>query len=225
MSRFHLISFDLCPFVQRSVIVLREKGVPFERTYIDLANKPDWFLEISPYGKVPLLKVEDKVLFESAVICEYLDEVTEGSFLPEDPLERAMDRAVISMSSSLNGSGYVMMVGDEARTRDAASSAHDLLARLEVQLEGPLWHGTEFGMVDACMAPALQRLNWAEEVAELGIFAGLPGCRAWTDALLARESVQGSMSPDIHDTWKQYLQGKGSPHREAPPAWLASKLA
>ena len=50
-----LISHDLCPYVQRAVISLTEKGVPFERSYIDLGNKPDWFLAISPLGKTPVL--------------------------------------------------------------------------------------------------------------------------------------------------------------------------
>ena len=69
-----LISHKLCPYVQRAVIALTEKGVPFERIDIDLANKPDWFLKISPLGKTPVLVVGDKAIFESAVILEYLEE-------------------------------------------------------------------------------------------------------------------------------------------------------
>jgi len=42
------ISHKLCPYVQRAVISLTEKGVSFERIDIDLDNKPDWFLKISP---------------------------------------------------------------------------------------------------------------------------------------------------------------------------------
>ena len=52
-----LISHKLCPYVQRAVIVATEKDIPFHRVDIDLANKPDWFLAISPTGKVPLLEV------------------------------------------------------------------------------------------------------------------------------------------------------------------------
>ena len=69
-----LISHKLCPYVQRAVIALTEKGVPFERIDIDLANKPDWFLKISPLGKTPVLVVGDHAIFESAVILEYLEE-------------------------------------------------------------------------------------------------------------------------------------------------------
>ena len=67
-----LISHKLCPYVQRAVIALNEKGVPFERIDIDLGNKPDWFLKISPLGKVPVLRVAsaegEVALFESNVI-------------------------------------------------------------------------------------------------------------------------------------------------------------
>ena len=66
--RSKLISHKLCPYVQRAVIALTEKGVPFERIDIDLANKPDWFSGISPLGKTPVLLVGDTAIFESAVI-------------------------------------------------------------------------------------------------------------------------------------------------------------
>lgn len=93
MRAYHLISHDLCPYFQRAAIALCEKGVSFERTYVDLANKPDWFLAISPLGKTPVLKIGDEVFFESAVICDYLDEVEPPRLHPVDPLARAQHRA------------------------------------------------------------------------------------------------------------------------------------
>ena len=96
-----LISFKLCPFVQRAVITLLHKKIDYTIEYIDLQKKPDWFLEISPLGKVPLLRVKDHVLFESAVINEYLDETHGEPMLSKDPLEKAEQRAWIEFSSSL----------------------------------------------------------------------------------------------------------------------------
>jgi len=109
MSDAHLtlVSHHLCPYVQRAAIALAEKGVPFERRYIDLSAKPDWFLAISPLGKVPLLVVNQAdgtqaVLFESAVICEYLEETQPGSTLhPADPLKRARHRGWMEFGSSI----------------------------------------------------------------------------------------------------------------------------
>src|SRR4051812_11274642 len=86
MSKLTLISHDLCPYVQRAVIALGEKGVEFAREYVDLANKPEWFLKMSPLGKVPLLKVGNEVIFESSVILEYLEETQPNPLYPQDPL-------------------------------------------------------------------------------------------------------------------------------------------
>ena len=98
-----LISHKLCPYVQRAVISLREKGVPFERIDIDLDNKPDWFLKLSPLGKVPVLQVGDKVVFESAVILEYLEETQPNPLHPKDPLTRAEHRAWMEFGSAVLG--------------------------------------------------------------------------------------------------------------------------
>ncbi len=66
MTKYMLVSFKTCPWVQRSAIVLREKNTEFEMRHIESDNRPDWFLAISPHKKVPVLRIDDKVsLFES----------------------------------------------------------------------------------------------------------------------------------------------------------------
>src|SRR5437660_6649991 len=99
-ARLRLISHKLCPYVQRAVIALSEKGVAFERIDIDLANKPDWFLAISPLGKTPVLKAGDVAIFESAVILEYLEETQPLPLHPPDPLRRAEHRSWIEFGSA-----------------------------------------------------------------------------------------------------------------------------
>jgi glutathione S-transferase len=96
-----LISHRLCPYVQRAVIALSEKGVAFERIDIDLSNKPDWFLKISPLGKTPVLLVGDHAIFESAVILEYLEDTQAKPLHPADPLARAEHRAWIEFGSAV----------------------------------------------------------------------------------------------------------------------------
>src|SRR5260370_29629222 len=100
-ARLKLISHRLCPYVQRAVIALTEKGVSFERIDIDLANKPDWFLAISPLGKTPVLQVGVTAIFESAVILEYLEETQPKPLHPADPLRRAAHRDSIGFGSGL----------------------------------------------------------------------------------------------------------------------------
>src|SRR4030088_795729 len=96
-----LISHKLCPYVQRAVIALTEKGVAFERIDIDLSNKPDWFLAISPLGRTPVLQVGEAPFFNPAVILEYLEEPDPKPLHPADPLIRAEHRAWIEFGSAI----------------------------------------------------------------------------------------------------------------------------
>ena len=134
--KLHLISFKTCPFVQRAVITLKHKQIDYDITYIDLAEPPDWFLELSPLGKVPVLKVDDEVLFESAVINEYLDEISGGDLQPGEPLARAKNRAWIEFASNMLGNLYMMKMSQDE------SSYHKYRDRLTSQLyrvENRLW--------------------------------------------------------------------------------------
>src|SRR5215831_9638634 len=101
MPSLTLVSHHLCPYVQRAVIALTEKAAPFERVYVDLANKPDWFKALSPLGKTPVLKVGETAIFESAVILEYLEETQASPLHPKEPLRRAEHRGLIEVSSAI----------------------------------------------------------------------------------------------------------------------------
>jgi glutathione S-transferase len=129
-----LISHKLCPYVQRAVIALTEKGVGFERIDIDLANKPDWFLAISPLGKTPVLQVGDKAIFESAVILEYLEETQPKPLHPPDALLRAEHRAWIEFGSAvLNDIAGFYAAPDQATFKVKTSKLERRLARLEAR--------------------------------------------------------------------------------------------
>ncbi|RVK88608.1 glutathione S-transferase family protein, partial [Sinorhizobium meliloti] len=123
-AQLTLISHHLCPYVQRAAIALHEKGVPFERVDIDLANKPDWFLKISPLGKVPLLRISqdggEAILFESTVICEYLEETQAGPKLhPADPLARARHRGWMEFGSAILSDLWVYETTQDGATLEA----------------------------------------------------------------------------------------------------------
>jgi glutathione S-transferase len=106
-TKLTLVSHHLCPYVQRAAIALAEKSIAFDRVYVDLAAKPDWFTALSPLGKVPLLIVRrpdgsEAVIFESAVICEYIEDALPGPKLhPADPLARAGHRAWMEFGSAI----------------------------------------------------------------------------------------------------------------------------
>lgn len=224
-NELKLISFDLCPFVQRSVITLEEKGVPYEIDYIDLSAKPQWFLDLSPSGKVPVLLVGDTVLFESAVINEYIDETTgEERLHPTDALLRAQNRAWVEFASALTISVHKLMVGiDEAAMLEARDSIRRKAERLEKTIVGPFFNGERFALVDAAFTPALQRASWCEEYdSGLELFVETPKIAAWRDALLAKESVKRSTVADIKERFDRYLKGnRGEKKRNETPSYLA----
>lgn len=213
-AKLTLISHHLCPYVQRAAIALAEKGVPFERRYVDLAAKPDWFLAISPLGKVPLLIIRqddgtDAVLFESAVICEYLEETQPGGPLhPADPLTRARHRGWMEFGSSILSDLWGFETAKDAQTYEVKRKALvDKFARVEAQLgEGPFFAGTAFSLVDAVFAPIFRYFDVFDIIAATGIFAELPRVRFWRASLAARQSVKDAVMDNYGDRLKMFLQ-------------------
>ncbi len=137
------------------------KGVAFDRVNVDLSAKPDWFLALSPTGKVPVLKVrqpngEDAILFESVVICEYLNETQGGAAMyPDDALLRARHRAWIEFATQTFTEGWQFLHAKDMATADAKRAAfRDRLSKIEAELgDGPYFAGPDFGLVDAVYAP------------------------------------------------------------------------
>ena len=191
-----LISHKLCPYVQRAVIVLREKGVPFERIDIDLENKPDWFLKISPLGKVPVLQVGDKAVFESAVILEYLEETLPHPLHPKDALTRAEHRAWMEFGSAVLGDVWVLeTTGDKATFDAKVKQASDKFTRLEERLvAGPWFDGDKFSLVDAVFAPVFRYFDTIDEIGDFGILDNKPKIARWRKSLRERASVRDAVS-------------------------------
>lgn len=213
-AKLTLISHHLCPYVQRAAIALAEKGMPFERRYVDLAAKPDWFLAISPLGKVPLLIVKqddgtDAVLFESAVICEYIEETQPGTALhPADPLTRAQHRGWIEFGSSILSDLWGFETAKEAGTYEAKRKALiDKFGRVEAELgDGPFFGGAAFSLVDAVFAPIFRYFDVFDTIARPGIFDGLPGVTAWRKGLAARPSVREAVTGDYGERLRVFLK-------------------
>lgn len=203
-----LFSFKICPYVQRSVILLKEKNIDFKITYVPLYPSPDWFLKISPMGKVPVLKVDDTVLFESAIINEYLDETHPPRLLPDDPLQKAHSRAWIEFASNLNIINYQTIIAkSEKEYREKRNELHQQLLQLQNQLgAGPYFNGENFSLVDAAFAPAFYHMSTIHRFTAQEYLQDLPGLDRWQQLLLERPSVQQSVAEDFDDFYKDYLQ-------------------
>lgn len=211
--KLKLVSFAICPFVQRSAIALEARGEDYEIEYIDLRNKPEWFLKMSPLGKVPVLQVQQgdrsEVLYESQVINEYLDETAEASMHPADPLDRAKHRARIELISQTLGPAWVItQAKDESEAREHAATIKERIARFESELgAGPFFAGEQLHLIDTAAGPLMQRLTWTERVFDFGFFEGLPKVSAWRDALLAHPAVGRSTVDDVEQRFRAALGG------------------
>ncbi|MBV9078132.1 MAG: glutathione S-transferase family protein [Methylobacteriaceae bacterium] len=213
MSPLTLVSHDLCPYAQRAAIALAEKAVAFERVTVDFSAKPDWFRAISPLGKVPLLRVaqpggRDTVLFESNVICEYIEETQPGRRLhPTDPLARAEHRAWMEFGSAILGDVWGLETAKEAaafETKREAIAAK--FARVEAALgPGPFFAGDAFSLVDAVFAPIFRYFDLFDSLADLRLWIDLPKVSAWRAALAARPSVIAAASPRYADLLHAFL--------------------
>ena len=210
--QLHLISFKTCPFVQRAVITLKHKQIDYDITFIDLADPPDWFIELSPLKKVPVLKVDDEVLFESAVINEYLDEITGGELQPSDSLARAKNRAWVEFASNMLGNLYMMkMSKDEERYSRYRDTLVDQLHRIEKRLgDGPWFNGDEFSLADTAFAPLFRQNSVAQNRMSVIDPASMPKVAAWGERLLALPEVRDSVVEEFEDLYLDAMKKNGS---------------
>ena len=198
------------------MILLRAKDIDFEVTYINLQEKPDWFLKISPHGKVPVLLVDGTPLFESNAIAEYLDEMVKPHLHPADSINRARNRAwtdfVPDFAKGLSGIYYTK---SEAEMHAGLAEAPKRVVKLEEALEkerdndGPYFNGDKLCLVDAAYAPVLQRFAFVEAKLKTGVLKDFPLVQAWSDALLANETVTGSVVSHFNDEFVKSLKRRG----------------
>ncbi|KAK0632187.1 glutathione S-transferase domain-containing protein [Immersiella caudata] len=217
-----------CPFVQRVWIVLAEKQIPHQYIDINPYHKSPEFLALNPRGLVPTLALtipssdgkdeSQKVLYESTVLCEYLDEAYPGENpllpkgdAPEEVYERARCRLWMDHVGSRIVPAFYRLLqcngGDEEGMEDARKgllSALKLLTKEMAPDGGPWFLGQRFGLVDVMMAPWAKRLWLIDHYKEGGV--GIPGKgeRGEDEEIWGRwerwfEAIDGRRS--VRDTW------------------------
>jgi glutathione S-transferase len=193
-----LYNTQRCPYARRTRIVLHEKGIVFDVHEVDLENKSEEFLSVSPYGKVPVLAVNGTSLYESNVVNEYLDEVHETPrLLPENPEQRALARSWMAFADDYFFPFIVRVrMGSqrgfsEEQVQEAKEKLQDALSRLEHQLEGKQYLVGEYTLADIAHAGNFDRLR---ELAERGDvpLQRYPNVVAWMERVESRESYKAS---------------------------------
>ena len=198
------------------MIVLRAKEIPFEVTYINLREKPGWFLDISPHGKVPVLQVDGEPLFESNAIAEYLEEAEAPHLHPEALVKRARNRAWTDFIPTFAGGLSGIYYGKTADDREERmATARQRLDKLEEALtergnDGPFFNGPELSLVDAGYAPFLQRFLYVDQWLQTGLLDDYPLIAGWAQALVDSEVVKGSVPDSFFDEFSTGMQRRGS---------------
>jgi len=193
MSALHLYSYASCPFAQRTRITLAEKSLDFERTEIELGNKPDWFLKVSPYGKVPCLQHGDHVLYESAIINEYLDDVfPEIPLMPSDLYLRAQARIWMHYADNYYSSAswaISTLHNDPDKQKKEIAKLQDCFRFMEAEGlgkfsgDGPFWFGADLSLVDIQFLPWMERFPAYTELWGITVPDECHRVRSWMTAL------------------------------------------
>ncbi|XP_010459627.1 PREDICTED: glutathione S-transferase DHAR1, mitochondrial [Camelina sativa] len=178
--------FGDCPFSHRAILTLEEKNLTYKMHLINLSDKPQWFLDISPQGKVPVLKIDDKWVADSDVIVDLLDEK-----YPDPPLKTPP--AFASVGSKIFGTFGTFLKSKDSNDQSEQALLHELEA-LENNLkshEGPFIAGERVSAVDLSLAPKLYHLEVA-----LGHFkswsvpSSLPHVHNYMKALFSLDSFE-----------------------------------
>jgi glutathione S-transferase len=203
-----LVSFKLCPFVQKAVIVLKQKQIDYDIEYIDLAAPPDWFLKISPFGKVPVLIMDEDVIFESSVINEFLEEAFPNKLHPADLIQRAKNRSWIEFSSPCLAASFNLSVAESQQKFDKTlDDLNNRFDQLEAILENqPFFNGDKFSLVDASYAPLFHRLHCMNEL-NSDMFQPHRHAKInrWKDRLLQEDTVINSTVSNFTELYRELL--------------------
>jgi glutathione S-transferase len=196
-----------CPFCERVWFALEEKGIAFETEFIDLQNKPQWYLELVPTALVPAAKIDGQLIYESKDILLALEErFPEPTLLPEDATEQAAAYAWIEVSetSGFLQASYQFLRGNSESESERATLKRTLeehLNRLESALGefSGAFFLSQFSLVDILYSPHLDRLAATGPVYRNYSLRGnprYPRLNAWFTALRRRPAYQRVRSDD-----------------------------
>ena len=199
MTKFEIVGYDYCPFIQPSIVTLGEKGADFKVTYIEPGNRPGWVNEVSPQGVTPFLLVDGKVLFESAVMNEFINEVTSGNLNPDDAFAKAQNRMWISRSYDLLDHIYELKTTDDYGVFESeAKKLRAKLSTIDAEIgENAFFNGCDFSLVDGAFAPVFRSIAVLDDQFSAGILDALPNVARWSKNILDRPSVQASVAENF----------------------------
>ena len=202
-----IVSYKICPFVQRVTTLLECKGVSYTVEYVDLGNKPQWFVEASPHSQVPLLINEDgNVLFESDAIVEYIDEVLGEPIFSRCPVKKAQQRAWSYLASK-----HYLVQCSAQRSKDKVTfderlhRLHKAFSKIQSQLgDDPFIDGQTMGMIDIAWTVLLHRTEIIERHSGFDFLSQFPKIKRWRESILQTGVPRASVAGDFEDRFVSF---------------------
>lgn len=202
-----VISFKICPFVQRVTAMLEAKGISYQVEFISLKDKPQWFLDISPNGQVPVMVTESgTAIFESEAIVEYIEDAY-GPLQPGLTLEeKARNRAW----GYLAAKNYLVQCSAQRSAscttlEERGAKLGKAFGKIEKQLgSSTFFNGERPGWVDIAWLVLLHRAAIIEKHTDYDFLGGRPKLKAWQQALLATGLAGKSVPPDFEDAFSAF---------------------
>jgi glutathione S-transferase len=156
---------------------------------VDLKNKPKDLLELNPYAKVPVIVDEDVVVYESAIINEYLEEkYPQISLMPKDLGLKSRARIWIDFCNTrLQAAGGDVAHGHEVEK--AKEKLREHLKTLDKQMAGRNYLIGDYSLADITYIPFFTR----QQRYGVSIDGSLRNLKQWVDRLLSRPAVQSTL--------------------------------
>lgn len=202
-----IVSFKICPFVQRVTALLEAKNIPYDIEFISLRDKPDWFLDLSPNGQVPILITDDEIaLFESDAIVEYIEE----AFPPLQSNLSLEEKAINRAWSYLASKNYLVQCSAQrSPNKNVLHERHGKLLKVFERVEKKLTETLYFdddtiGMVDIAWLPLLHRADIIHKASGYDFICGFPKLKKWQSQLLSDDLAEKSVPDDFVEAFNKF---------------------
>jgi len=210
-----LFLFAICPFAQRVHMSLIHSQLPFEKIILDPSNIPDDFSSISPLGNVPVLRVNNsESIFESAIINDYVAQISPIKMEPDSQIQRAQMRAWSEYGGTCMGAMMqVLQAEDETSFKQANKALIDKFQPLSKQLEakGDFFYGDLYTTIDSSYAPLFYRMKTLNELFSAFSFEELPdNIKIWMQSLLNSYALKKSIIGDFPSIYRKFISNKAS---------------
>jgi len=217
MNELQFYSNDVCPFAYRVRLTLAEKKITHQSHTIDLLDIPEWYYEVSPTGKVPLLKQGDNVIWESSIINEYLEDAyPDIPLLPKNAIERANARLWIDYCNTTFQPDYCGLVFelDESKHEAIRNRLYESLKTIDEALQktahGPYWLGKQLSLVDIAYYPFFEHAPVLSHYRQFDIPVEHKHINRWLSAMRERPSVIANQCDAAFyiEAYKPFVEGK-----------------